>query len=364
MDTDNPIILRRTKNSNTIICMQRKADKIVPTEESIIAANKLAFNDDIGTVTNRVTTMIEIQSNPNLTQKQYDELSYRIKTGQHFQQTVIDRAKGIIAKPMPEEWHNRRANIIKDDDTTEEIETKEFNMSIVADRKPYFMIYVYPHLKKEYDTYYSNANFKAKALYSMSIDEMNNASNLNEEEQQFIDYYNMLMPVGCNPCVINRISWIFEDTFNGYLKSINDASEFDYSILKSDTEYSQRNYNEIKNVYKEYLAKVENFKKRSSTERIEDAQAERRKLVESFKKQCELICTNEDELCNIVLDLCYKTENSKQFAWDICAPMFIKNLFKKNGYSITYPELSQNWNFKYMGYGFEMKTMAIDEELI
>ena len=219
-------------------------------------------------------------------------------------------------------------------------------------------------MKKEYDTYYSNANFKAKALYGMSIDEMNKAYNLNEEEQQFIDYYNMLMPVGCNPCVINRISWIFEDTFNGYLKSINDASEFDYGILKSDTEYSQRNYNEIKNVYKEYLAKVENFKKRSSTERIEDAQTERRKLVESFKKQCELICTNEDELCNIVLDLCYKTENSKQFAWDICAPMFIKNLFKKNGYSITYPELSQNWNFKYMGYGFEMKTMAIDEELI
>ena len=82
MDTDNPIILKHTKNSPTIICTQRKAEKIIPTEKSIIEANKLAFNDDIGTVTNRVTTMIEIQANPDLPKEMYDELSDRIMCGQ------------------------------------------------------------------------------------------------------------------------------------------------------------------------------------------------------------------------------------------------------------------------------------------
>ena len=172
------------------------------------------------------------------------------------------------------------------------------------------------------------------------------------------------MPVGNNPCVINRISWIFENEFNGYLKKINNASNFNYGLLKSNTEYSKRNYNEIKNAYKEYLVKVENFRKKSSTERIDDAQSERRKLIESFKKQCELICTNEDELCNIVLDICYTTENSKQFAWDLCGETFIKNLLKKNGYMLSYPELSNNYNFKYMGFGFEMKTVKINEGTI
>ena len=364
MDTDNPIILRRTKNSPTIICTQRKADKIIPDEKSIIESNKLAFNDDIGTVTNRVTTMIEIQSNPELSDEAFAELSDRIMCGQLYQQNTIDRAKGIIAKPMPETWYNRRANVIKSDDTEETIEKKNFDMSIVADRKPYFMIYVYPHLKREYDTYYKNADFKATAMFGMHIDDFSTAKNLGKNEQTFYDYYKALMPVGIQPCVVNRISWLFEKIFNGYLKEINSASNFDYCILKSDTEYSQKNYNDIKRAYKEYLVKVGDFKKRSATERIDDPQSERRKLVEGFKKECELICTNEDELCNIVLDICYKTETSKQFAWDVCGDVFIKNLLRKNSYTLSYPELSDDWDFKYMGFGFMMKEIIISEDQV
>ena len=47
MDTDNPIIVRNTLNSPTIMCVQRKAEKKVHSEDDIIKANKLAFNDDI-----------------------------------------------------------------------------------------------------------------------------------------------------------------------------------------------------------------------------------------------------------------------------------------------------------------------------
>ena len=74
------------------------------------------------------------------------------------------------------------------------------------------------------------------------------------------------------------------------------------------------------------------------------------------------VSTTIYELCNIVLDICYKTENSKQFAWDICGNVFIKNLLKRNGYMISYPELNNNWDFKYMGFGFTMKNITVDEE--
>lgn len=364
MDTDNPIILRRTKNSPTIICTQRKADKVIPDEDAIIESNKLAFNDDIGTVTNRVTTMIEIQSRNDLNKEQYNELSDRIMCGQLYQQNTIDRAKGIIAKPMPEEWYSRRSNVIRDGDSDETIQKKNFDMSIVADRKPYFMIYVYPHLKKEYDTYTKNADFKSTVMFGMHLEELASKQTLTKDEKEFIDYYKALMPVGINPCVVNRISWIFQNEFNGYLKRINSASSFDYNILKSDTEYSQKNYNEIKRLFKEYLAKVDEFRKKSSVERIDDAQSERRNLVEIFKKECELICTNEDELCNIVLDICYKSESSKQFAWDICGNIFIKNLLKRNNYSLSYPEINNDGEFNYMGYWFTMVNVIIDKEEI
>lgn len=90
MDTDNPIIVRNTLNSPTIVCVQRKAEKVIPTEDDIIKANKLAFNDDIGIVTNHVTSMIEVQAGFEPGTPEYETLSYRIMCGQLFQQNTID----------------------------------------------------------------------------------------------------------------------------------------------------------------------------------------------------------------------------------------------------------------------------------
>lgn len=362
MDTDNPIILKHTKNSPTIICTQRKADKIIPTEKSIVEANKLAFNDDIGTVTNRVTTMIEVQANPDLPKEMYDELSDRIMCGQLYQQNTIDRAKGIIAKPMPESWYNRRSNVPKSDDSEAEIEKKNFDMSIVADRKPYFMIYVYPHLKKEYDSYYKNADFKSLILFGKKIDELLNSDCVSKEEMEFLNYYKSLMPVGDNPCVINRISWIFEKEFNGYLSKINKTNYFDYNILKSNTPYSIKSYNQIVQLYNDYNMKMDALHKKIRVERFDDAGFERKKIVDEFVKDCFLVCTNEDELCNIVLDICYAKDGTKQFAWDVCGSQIIKNLLKRNGNNICFPKISDNecFDFKYMGTCFKMNTSVVD----
>lgn len=360
MDTDNPIILRKTKNSPTIMCVQHKAEKVIPDEKSIIEANKLAFNDDIGTVTNRVTTMIEIQSNPCLSKEAYDELSDRIMCGQHYQQCTIDRAKGIIAKPMPEEWYSRKPNIVRDGDDKETIERKHFNTSIVADRKPYFMIYIYPHLKKEYDTYYKNADFKSNALFNKGIDELLCSSSLTNEEKNFLNYYHMLIPVGDNPCTVNRISWIFENEFNGYLTKINNQSSFDYNIMKSGTSYSKANYNQIMNMYHTYTMKLDKLRKRARLERFDDINIEKQKIADVFRAECEVICTNGEELCDIVLDICYGKNLTKQFAWDICGEQIIRNLLKHRGNIIKYPQLcDHNPDFKYNGMSFSMASTEV-----
>ena len=53
-----------------------------------------------------------------------------------------------------------------------------------------------------------------------------------------------------------------------------------------------------------------------------------------FEAECYKICDNPYELANIVLDICYNTKNSKQFAWDICGDIFIKNILNKNNNKI------------------------------
>lgn len=95
MCTDNPIILRKTRDTRTIMCMQKSAKKKIVTEEDIIAANKIAFNDDIGVVTNHITSMIERQAAFPKDSEEYKILDYRIMCGQHFQQNTIKIGRAV-----------------------------------------------------------------------------------------------------------------------------------------------------------------------------------------------------------------------------------------------------------------------------
>ena len=95
------------------------------------------------------------------------ELGYEGRTAKNISFRVIDKAKGIVAKPMSREWHDRHAvNMIEDE------ERQRFYRSIVADRKPYFMIYIYPSLMKEYRQYLRKSDGSALREFRMTVDEM------------------------------------------------------------------------------------------------------------------------------------------------------------------------------------------------
>lgn len=361
MDTDNPIIVKNTLNSPTIVCMQKKAQKVVPSKNDIIASNKLAFNDDIGTVTNYVTSMIEVQSGFDKSSEEYKVLDYRIMCGQHYQQATIDRAKGIIAKPMPEYWYNYNANKVTDDDGEKEINEKAFNRNIVANNKPYFMIYVYPNLKKKYKEYVDNSNAKSLMLYGKEVSELEKENNNDE----FLNYYKAHMPVGVNACVVNRISWIFENEFNTYLSEQTKDIPFDYRILKPNVGYSKKNYQDILKLYEQYLVKIDNFHHRIRSEKImkDDAELMRIQFVDTFIAECLKVCTNEEELCDIVLDICYQSDKSKQFAWDVCGETIVRNLLIKNDNIVHYPlKVETDGEFTFGGNQFVMEQCVLTED--
>ena len=63
----------------------------------------------------------------------------------------------------------------------------------------------------------------------------------------------------------------------------------------------------------------------------------------------------KEELCDIVLDICYQKEKSKQFAWDIVGQTILSNLLKNNKNIIHYPKLvNSGGDFTYCGKKFEM----------
>lgn len=80
--TDNHVLLDNLRPTKTIVCVQRDAPKVIPTEETQIASNVASFGDDIGKTTNKVTAMYDVQSVYDEDSEEYKELEYRIMSGQ------------------------------------------------------------------------------------------------------------------------------------------------------------------------------------------------------------------------------------------------------------------------------------------
>ena len=358
--TDNKVLVNNYRPLQTIMCAQRNATKVEVTEEHLIQSNIDSFGDDIGKTTNWITTMFDVQASFPPESKEYQTLEYRIMCGQLYQQNAIDKAKGIIAKPMPKEWYDRAANRITEGLSEEEIARREFNLSILADKKPYFMRYIYPNLMSQYNTYIKNTDKKCIREFRQSIDELlsKNKSELTEAEAEFVSYYYQRMPVGIHDCVMNKICRRFEDEFDGYfLKNISDT-EFDYSIMKSGQDYTTTQYNTISRLYEQYTKRLQEYMQYSKRERIdEDESASKRSLmVQDFKVECQRACSNAAQLCDIILDLCYSRNGSKQFCWDICSEEIIYNLLIHNNNTIYFPTKNDDGDIEFCGKRFSLES--------
>lgn len=358
--TDNKVLVDNYRPLPTIMCAQRNATKVEITEDLLIQSNIDSFGDDIGKTTNWITTMFDVQSQFPEDSKEYEVLSYRIMCGQLYQQNAIDKAKGIIAKPMPKDWYDRSANRITDELSDEEAERRMFNLSILADKKPYFMRYIYPNLMNQYNTYIKNTDKKCMREFRQTIEELmeKNPDELTEAEAEFMNYYIQRMPVGMHPCVMNKICRRFEEEFDNYfLKNISEE-EFDYCIMKSGQEYTTTQYNSIAKLYEQYTKRLQEYMQFSKRERIdEDESATKRSLmINDFRVECERACSNASQLCDIILDLCYRRSGSKQFCWDICSKEIIDNLLHNNGNIIYFPVQDEDGDIEFCGKKFTLES--------
>jgi len=363
INVSTPLIVENTKDLPAIICEQRKAPKCVPTENDFIQANINSFGNAVGEITNKITSMIEVQSQFEQNSREYNILDYRIKCGQLYQQNAIDKTKGIESDPMPEEWYNWISNKYNKDYASKQNKNNIVNRTILADKKPYFMQYVYPKEKRKYEEYVQNNKDKCIMQFGITLEELINKGEKTDEEEKFLYYYNKKVPLGMNPCIINRICWKIESKFDNF--SYGKDEIFDYSILKSNENYSMDLYEKIKNIYSDYKMCLSNYSKLCKKQRIKSSEKNMMRFVmkETFKKACYSICPNEEILCNIVLDICYTTNNSKQFAWDICGNVFIKNLLRLNNYNINYPTACKEGDILFNGEAFKMEQCEIKVEI-
>ena len=317
--TNNSVLKRRYKFLPAIECVQRNTSKIVITEKEVLKTNKNGMGNQVGTITNYVTSMMEVQSHFEKDSKEYKELEYRIECGQLYQQNELDKIKGIVAKPMPSNWYNMGA-----------CADNRYKQSICAYRKPYFMIYIYDETKRDYKKYIKESNDKCKLIYNCSIQDLyDNKDNLSDEQKEFLFWYEFKMPVGTGECSMNKICRYVESQLDGYKSQLHRKSTFDYNELKVKRRCTEEHRQSLRELEQEYRECVREYKAQKHFDKGE-SNKDRKFLYKKFHEEAIKICPNDDERLNIILDITYGYNGNKQFCWDTIGDLICERLEEMN----------------------------------
>ena len=170
-----------------------------------------------------------------------------------------------------------------------------------------------------------------------------------------------------SPSVMNKICWAIEKEFDDLASAPRD--KFDHSMLKSGHGYSSSRYYEILDLYKLYKKKLGELGKKCNSEYYSDTKEcmdDKEQILNYFTEQCAAVCPNQQELCDILVDMCYPGRSDKEVVWNVCGETIIQNLLKKNNYNMYYPKkVNDDGEFECCGFNFVMtklKTLGGEEQ--
>ena len=261
---------------------------------------------------------------------------------------------------MPRHWHDYHT-VCKIENTEE----RRFQLSIVADKKPYFMRYIYGDLKKQYKDFINTTRKNALREFGLDIDQLKALppEELTDRQRDFLRYYDKRMPVGVGDCVVNTICRKFEERFDGWLGQHNKATTFDYTVLRGDSQYPTRRKNEVRKLYMAFRDAQIAYRQYATYWWIDSDESKEglASLFDTFQRQCQQVVSNDRVLCDIVLDICYQRTTSKAFAWTVSGEQIIENLLERNGWTLTYPTQDPDGEICYGGYRYTVATKKIGD---
>ena len=360
--TDNEVLMRRQTNLPALRCIQHKAKKEIISEENLIQSNLNGFGSQIGQITNRCTSMTSLMANYTEDDEEYKVLKYRTQCMQAVQQAEIDKAKGIKTYPMQKSWYMMGECRQSDEYTDEYNKKMEFYEKICAHKKPYFFGYNYPSLMKEYRETTNRAMTNARQKFRMELEDMismyENGEDITLEQKIFVERFLRSLKLDSSKSTCNMICWEIEKVFDGKQSFASEKVDI-YSLLRRDEEYSpsllDKITKECKKSEKKHVIKcVLSFllNKNEFEEEIDYYNVEF-----NINDVLSGICNNEEVLCDILLDYCYKYNGNKEILWSVCGETIFKRLSEKN--SLFYPIVDPNGDFEVQGKKYLMKEYLI-----
>ena len=332
--TDNPVLLRNTKKLRTLMCEQKSAEKKVITEPLLRKANKNGFGNDVGLITNRCTAMFDVLAKFEKDSIEYKEMMYRISCMQGYQQEIIDSCKGIVPKKMPRSWYEIKG-------------LEGVELELVANKKPYFFIYNYKHIKAKWEDYLKDCDINSRMNFGMEIKELLKVpkEERTEEMNEFMYWFNVTSPVSDNDSTMNKICHALEDKLDNLSFHVRD-NEFDKHILMTKKTIKKSLVPEIMEIYNEYKNELYVYMKDNKNE---DRNVRQKLFEDKYREKIYAVCNNEEDLANILVNELYDTSNSKQFIWAMVGEYLVDKLLKDNDYTIKYPVKDDNGEIEWNG---------------
>ncbi|WP_299831275.1 hypothetical protein [uncultured Metabacillus sp.] len=366
--TDNDVILNSIfPNQNVITYDKESAPSQSLNNTNLMKTDLRSFDSKVGTITNYSTTFISMLANFKKGSSEYNELLSRIKLLRRYIGDSIDQAKGIKMKPFPSEWKKRE--YIYEDDLPEIKQQKYYRNSLIANRKPYFMIYVYDRIKNDYREYKKKCERTCKEKFGCTLNQLLSKKDKTKQESYYVSEYYRRMPVIKNQSVMNVLCNMIESVDFKYKRPKNNENveEMFELLFDSEIEINKDKLNDLNDLYIKF-SKKRNFKVKNNTmnsiDFSMDQENEKDRMIDEFydeiRNEAYSICSNEKELANHLVYLLYKLKPNepKDFVWSIGTDGLLEILESKSDMVIEMPFYDETGE-EYLGKKYKLQEVVI-----
>lgn len=358
--TNNEYFLKGAMRNEIPITYEKE---MVPTQRvtlpNFIRCDVKGLDTKVGQITNYSTSMIAMLPlfKGEGQQEQLQEMQKRIKLLREIQGAEIDKIKGTTPPQFPREWRYW-VKIDKDDDDITKAEKYKYN-SMVVKKKPYFFIYLYSTLMKEYKAYEKNFNSISYKHFGMSIKDLLRKENRSEGENKLIRKYRKYSPVLETDCVMNNLCKEVESSDSDikfHPSKISLLSEFaDYSNIDEEKLAT------LMDICKTYKSEKQfrGFSAMIENEGIaDDDVAEIMNQVlyghkDKYREKIKNLFSNTRELFNHLMMMCQRKNINHDIVWDIMGDDIIDIIPVCNPTVL----IEDDYGVEYLGHKYQLQEV-------
>jgi hypothetical protein len=369
--TNQKEIIEGARGGLPIAYENKKAQKCKIIESELYLADIGGFNTKVGFLTNLSTTMRAMLPLFSENSKEYKEIIRRLKQCRKEQGSIIDSTKGLVIRPIPKHWTNRTK--ITEDMTNKEIEIANFNNSILIEKRPQFMIHLYPNYAKDYNQYCYDYDILAQAKFRMFLDDLlnYNLDELDIDKKEFIDQFYKYNPLLDTNCEMNNISKYMQNEIKNITEIAKNKTKINKNLIKIMKKKNIKNWDDSKtNALVELHKKYKSGKKSFGNIKNEDG-TNRWQTIEQYNKfirqEALLLSSNLGDLASQAISIYYNSDRT--FVWNIfgkgIVDNIIENTFKnsKNKKKVFYiPFLDEDGDIEFLGKRYSRKEIKINND--